>query len=95
MMNTCVYSAENLVVILLRQGGRGRFFIQLHGGARSVKRIRYDQKQRVFHVTNEIDGSKQVLTAHQLTDQRHTNMGTAMRVGAFFAQSTSTSIQKG
>lgn len=81
-----VTSVESLVDILRRQGGRGGFFVQLNGGARSVKRIRYDPRKAVFHVTNEIDGSKQVLTARQLMDPRHTHIGPAIKAGAFYNQ---------
>lgn len=62
----------------------GEFFIQLNGGARSTKRIRYDHWRETFHVTNEIDGSKQVLTSDELMDSNVTNIGTAIRAGAFY-----------
>ena len=75
---------ESLVTILCEQGCRGDFFIQLNGGARSTKRIRYDHWRETFHVTKEIDGSKQVLTSEQLMDPQITNIGTALRAGAFY-----------
>ena len=81
---TLIADAENLVNVLCEQGGRGDFFIQLNGGARSSQRIRYDLCRETFHVTNEIDGSRQVFTAGELMDPSRTNIGTAMRAGAFY-----------
>lgn len=63
-----------------------RFFILLDYGAWSVKRIRYRPRQRVFSIYNEIDGSRQELTASQLMSHRHGNIGPAMRAGAFYAE---------
>lgn len=63
-----------------------RFFILLDYGAWSVKRIRYRPRQRVFSIHNEIDGSRQELTASQLMSPRNSNIGPAMRAGAFFAE---------
>ena len=63
-----------------------RFFILLNYGAWSVKRIRYKPRQRVFSIHNEIDGSRQELTSSQLMNPRHSNIGPAMRGGAFYAE---------
>lgn len=63
-----------------------RFFILLNYGARSVKRIRYKPRQRVFSIHNEIDGSRQELTSSQLMDPRHSNIGPAMRGGELYAE---------
>jgi hypothetical protein len=81
---TRVPDVDGLVHILCEHGCRGDFFIQLNGGARSVKRIRYDHWRETFHVTNEIDGSKQVLTDEQLTDPQFTDIGPAICAGAFY-----------
>ena len=63
-----------------------RFFILLNYGAWSVKRIRYRPRQRVFSIHNEIDGSRQELTISQLMSPRHSNIGTAMHAGSFYAE---------
>ena len=63
-----------------------RFFILLNYGAWSVKRIRYRLRQKVFSIHNEIDGTRQELTCAKLMDPRHTNIGAAMRGGAFYAE---------
>ena len=63
-----------------------RFFILLNYGAWSVKRIRYRPRQRVFSINNEIDGSRQELTCAQLMSPKHSNIGPAMRAGAFYAE---------
>lgn len=81
---TRVTDVDDMVNILCEHGCRGDFFIQLNGGARSTKRIRYDHWRETFHITNEIDDSKQVLTADQLIDPQITNIGTAIRAGAFY-----------
>ena len=81
---TCIENVERLVDILCEHGCRGNFFIQLNGGARSSKRIRYDHRRETIHITNEIDGSRQVLTSDELMDPSHTNIGTAIRAGAFY-----------
>ena len=65
-----------------------RFFILLNYGAWSVKRIRYRPRQRVFSIHNEIDGSRQELTASQLMSPRSSNIGPAMRAGCFYAEMT-------
>ena len=63
-----------------------RFFILLNYGAWSVKRIRYRPRQRVFSIHNEIDGTRQELTTSQLMSPKHSNIGPAMRGGAFYAE---------
>ena len=63
-----------------------RFFILLNYGAWSVKRIRYKPRQRVFSILNEIDGTRQELTCSQLMSPRHSNIGPAIRGGAFYAE---------
>ena len=63
-----------------------RFFILLNYGAWSVKRIRYRPRQRVFSIHNEIDGTRQELTCTQLMNPHNSNIGPAMRAGAFYAE---------
>ena len=63
-----------------------RFFILLNYGAWSVKRIRYRPRQGVFSIHNEIDGTRQELTTSQLMSPKHSNIGPAMRAGAFYAE---------
>ena len=63
-----------------------RFFILLNYGAESSKRIGYDRRRGLFKVRNLIDGSRQELTCAQLMGSRHSNIGVAMRGGAFYAE---------
>lgn len=63
-----------------------RFFILLNYGAESAKQIAYDHRRRVFKVHNLIDSSRQELTCSQLMSPRHSNIGPAMRGGAFYAE---------
>ncbi len=63
-----------------------RFFILLNYGGESAKQIGYDHRRRVFKIRNLIDGSRQTLTCAKLLDARHSNIGPAMRGGAFFAE---------
>ena len=63
-----------------------RFFIALSYAGESSKQIGYDRRRRVFKVRNLIDGSRQELTCSQLMNPRHSNIGPAMRGGAFYAE---------
>ena len=63
-----------------------RFLILLNYGGTSAKQIRYDHRRRVFKVRNLIDGTRQELTCTQLMDPRNSNIGPAMRAGAFYAE---------
>ena len=63
-----------------------RLFIALNFGGESSKQIRYDHRRRVFKVRNLIDGSRQELTCAQLMSPKHSNIGPAMRGGAFYAE---------
>ena len=63
-----------------------RFFILMNYGIWSVKRIGYRPRRRVFSIHNEIDGTRQELTCAQLMDPRNSNIGPAMRAGAFYAE---------
>ncbi len=62
------------------------FFIALNYGARSTKHITYKPRRKLFAVLNEIDGTRQTLTCTQLMDPAHSNIGPAMRAGAFYAE---------
>lgn len=83
---TRVSDLDHLVTILCELGCRGDFFIQLEGGARSTRHICYDHWRETFHVTDGIDGSRQVFTADELMDPKSTNIGQAIRAGAFYHQ---------
>ena len=63
-----------------------RFLILLDYGAKSSKRIGYDRRRRVFKIRNLIDGSRQELTCAQLMGSKRSNIGPAMRGGAFYAE---------
>lgn len=77
-----VKTIEELKDIISR--GEHDFFISLNGGARSSKIIDYNVLTKKFHITNEIDGTKQVLSEKNLFNRKHTNIGYAMSVGAFY-----------
>ena len=64
--------------------GEHDFFIALNGGARSSKTIDYNEVTKKFHIVNESDGTKQVLTEKSLFNRRYTNIGYAMSVGALY-----------
>jgi hypothetical protein len=63
-----------------------RFFNRLNFGALSAKTIEYSPRRRVFVIHNEIDDTTQKLTCAQLMNPRYTNIGIAMKAGAFFAE---------
>ena len=60
------------------------FFIILSCNVRSTKYVRWDLKAKQFHIVNRIDGSRQYLTEEQIMDKVFTNIGVAIRKGAFF-----------
>lgn len=60
------------------------FFIQLNYGMRSSKTISYNQETDEFWVLNEIDDTEQTLKAQELDDRNLTNIGLAIRNGAFY-----------
>ena len=62
--------------------GGADFFILLNGNCRSSKHISWDGEK--FVVLNEIDSSEQELTPEELFDEAHTNIGKAMKAGAFY-----------
>jgi len=62
----------------------GEFFILLNGYMRSTKWIRWDDEQKVFHVRNLIDETRQKLTEARIESHDYTNIGLAIRKGAFF-----------
>lgn len=65
-----------------------KFILLLAGGlCRSVKRIKWADKTRTkYHIKNDIDGTKQVLTADELFDRDLTNIGFGMGNGAFLCE---------
>lgn len=60
------------------------FFIQLNFGLRSSKFISMDGDH--FCVLNEIDGTEDYLNESDLFDESLTNIGKAIRLGAFFCE---------
>jgi hypothetical protein len=56
----------------------------LNFGFRSCKYIVYDEYNRLFNITNEIDDTYEELTETQVQDQKITNIGDAIKKGAFF-----------
>lgn len=68
---------------MLRKGEHD-YFIALAGGlCRSSKSIY--SAGRKFSVLNEIDGTEETLTDKEIMDEKITNIGTALRRGAFYA----------
>jgi len=71
----------------LKDGDYHEFFISLAGGiVRSSKEVAYCPENNTFQITNCIDDTEQEgITIKELFDKRITNIGEAMRKGAFFA----------
>ena len=91
-----IYSEENRKIIRIRsvaglrkavREGHTDFFILLNFGLRSSKNITHQHRR--YNVMNEIDGSMVSYTAKQLVNAKKTNIGEAMRKGAFFCRLTS------
>lgn len=64
--------------------GKHRYFIALNFGLRSSKYISLNGDN--FCVFNEIDGSDDILTEEEIMDTRYTNIGEAIKYGAFFCE---------
>ena len=64
--------------------GRHEYYIMLNFGLRSSKYIVYDEYNRLFNITNEIDDTYEELTETQVQDQKITNIGDAIKKGAFY-----------
>lgn len=60
------------------------FFILLNFNMRSSKDIHWDENRRTFDICNHIDDSQQELTEEQIMDENYTNIGEAIRKGAFY-----------
>ena len=59
------------------------FFILLNHNLRSSKWIVWNDYNRVFFITNFIDGFEQKLTEQQILDRQYTNIGFAMTKARF------------
>lgn len=68
----------------LKSGDGKDFFILLNYGGRSSKWVSFDGK--TFYVINFIDGSEQELTPEELMDEKLTNIGRAIKKGAFYLE---------
>ena len=82
--HVCIRTPQELLAAIQKKPMR--FIIRLNFGALSAKNIGYLPRRRMFRVHNEIDDTTQELTLAQLMNPRHTNIGTAMKAGAFFAE---------
>lgn len=73
--------------LALKDGDYHQFFIALAGGVvRSSKDIAYCPENDTFQVTNFIDDTEQEdLTAEDLMNKKITNIGEAIKKGAFHA----------
>lgn len=60
------------------------FFIQLNGRVRSSKIISWDENEKKFYITNQIDDTEQVLTEEELFDTGYSLIGKAISDGAFW-----------
>ena len=60
------------------------FFIWLNHGVRSSKTVFFDSERNLFSVYNEIDGSMEELTEKEIQDNSITNIGKAIKMGAFY-----------
>jgi len=60
-------------------------YILLNGGLRSSKHIYYVADEKLFYITNFIDGSDQTLTETEIMDSAYGNIGEAMAKGCLIA----------
>ena len=60
------------------------FFILLNHNLKSSKWIIWYEDIKAFIVRNEVDDSEQELTEQQLMSKDYTNIGEAIKKGAFF-----------
>ena len=65
-----------------------RFFILLNYGIRSSKYIRWDPLMKTFGIVNHVDDTSQHLHEEEIMDKNLTNIGEAIKKGAFFKVST-------
>ncbi len=63
--------------------GGAEFALLLNYGLFSRKTISYDDGSKLFSIWNHIDDSNQELTEAELDDSGKTNIGKAIRKGAF------------
>lgn len=61
------------------------FFILLNFGMRSSKNVSYDSSTDTFYILNEIDDTEQELNSETIMDEEYTNIGKAIKYGAFYA----------
>lgn len=66
------------------QAGHHDFFIALNFGMRSSKTVNIDE-DGTFYIINEIDDTEDVMTEEDLMDERITNVGKAIKLGAFYS----------
>lgn len=66
------------------QAGHHDYFIALNFGMRSSKTVDVDEDGK-FYIVNEIDDTEDVLTEEDLMDERMTNVGKAIILGAFYS----------
>ncbi len=81
---TKVNSVDHLFELVAE--GNTDFFIQLNFGARSSKHITPGPSKEVLEVVNLIDDTTQALTAELLMDESVTNIGKAIKYGAFWME---------
>ena len=80
---TQVKSIEQLIE--MSDNGIHDYFIQLNYGIRSSKTIDYNYETEKFDIVNESDYSEQSLSREQLMDENCTNIGKAIKCGAFYS----------
>ena len=61
-------------------------FVMTNGIARSSKFITYGDNDGEYEIINLIDDSRQILKEARLFDPAWSNIGTAMKNGAFFCE---------
>ena len=84
-MSNCLIKVMSVEQIqhLIEEKNIHDFFVLLNGGLRSSKTIDYDEGY--FNVVNEIDGTEQNLSYKDMENEELTNIGKAIKCGAFFA----------
>lgn len=81
MKYTKVSSIDQLFELV--EKNNHEFFISM-GVARSSKYITLGEEDGTLEILNEIDGTTQVLTAEEVMDETNTNVGIAIKCGAFW-----------
>jgi len=79
-----IKSIKHLISRLDNEGYNEFVIVLGGGGVVSRKEMMYDPADKMFLINNCIDDSEQDLTEKQLLNKNYTNIGVAIKRGAFF-----------